>query len=275
MLNLIRKHPIAAYFFLAYLISWTIVSPLFVYAVGLSNWQAPGWLHYLAPYGPLLAAVIMTAITTGQAGLANLFKRVTRWRVNPWVAAVATLSPFVQFAIAAVIERIGGAHWPELGPVQFELMPQMNFWVGMVFITLTYGLGEEVGWRGFVLPRMQSKTSAMQASMYLSFGWAAWHLPFFFYKENFIEMGLFGAVGWVIGLMFGTVFLTWMYNASKGSILMVALWHGLYDLFTATSLGESLAPMLMTMVMIIGVFWIVRYYGREDLAHLPKQTLAD
>ena len=149
----------------------------------------------------------------------------------------------------------------------------MSFWVGVVFITLTYGLGEEAGWRGFALPHLQSKHPAMTASMYLSFLWAGWHIPFFFYKGNFIAMGLFGALGWLVGLMFGTVFLTWMYNASGGSILMVALWHGLYDLFTSTNLGDSLAPMLMTMVMIVGVFAIVRYYGRENLSHLPRQTV--
>jgi membrane protease YdiL (CAAX protease family) len=271
MKSFAKKHPLTLYFFLAYLFTWLIVSPLVATKFGWIT-AAPGWLHYLAPYGPMLSAIIMTALTGGQPAIKDFFSRLIRWRVNPWVAGVAILSPFILFLIAMIVELVGGSSWPEIGNVQFELMPEMRFWVGTAFIILTYGFGEEAGWRGFALPLLQSQHTAMQASMYLSFGWAAWHLPFFIYKDNFIEMGLFEAIGWVVSLMFGTVFLTWMYNASGGSILMVAIWHGLYDLFTATTLGESLASMLMTFVMIIGVFWIVHQYGRDNLSHLPRQT---
>jgi len=216
--------------------------------------------------------VVLTAAVSGRAGLAEYFQRLTRWKVNPWVAVVAIFSPAAMFVLSAVIEKISGGSWPEIGRVQFELLPEMSFWGGLIFITLTYGLGEEAGWRGFALPQLQSRYTAMQASMVLSFGWAGWHLPMFFYKGNFLSMGLSGAFGWLVSLMFGTVFLTWMYNAGSGSILMPAIWHGCFDLFTASSMGDGLAPMMMSIVLMVGVFWIVRRYKREDLSDMPRQT---
>ena len=94
----------------------------------------------------------------------------------------------------------------------------------------------------------------------------------FLYNENLIAMGVFGTVFWVIGLMFGSVLLTWLYNSTKGSILMTAIWHGTFNLFTAAvgQAADSTAAIISMFVMII-VVMIVTIFKPANLSNTERQ----
>src|SRR5690242_2979820 len=104
MSTLIQKHPLAAYFVLALTFSWLVEFPLVATAQGWTQAALPYASHYLATFGPMLSAVLVTRVTGGATGLRELLGRVTRWRVA--LAAAALLVAL--FALAAVVARAWG-----------------------------------------------------------------------------------------------------------------------------------------------------------------------
>ena len=143
----------------------------------------------------------------------------------------------------------------ELGEVNF--LPPLG--IGALFLWIfTFGIGEEVGWRGFALPRLQRNHNALAATAILAFFWALWHLPQFFYL---FEPSI--AIGWAIGLFTGAVVFTWLLNSTEGSILPVAIFHGCFNYVSSSNAGGGLvAAIVSTLVMIGGVVVIFVYKPR-------------
>ncbi|MBK7893685.1 MAG: CPBP family intramembrane metalloprotease [Anaerolineaceae bacterium] len=132
-----------------------------------------------------------------------------------------------------------------------------------VFWLLTFGLGEETGWRGFLLHHLDQLRPSRNNALVVGLIWAGWHLPFFFYQENFMALGVLGVIGWVLGLLAGSVLLAWIYQGTGGSILAVMVWHALFNLGTAAPMsGELLAPVLSMVVMVTAV--IIRNTKQEQ-----------
>jgi hypothetical protein len=96
----------------------------------------------------------------------------------------------------------------------------------------------------------------------------------FLYNENLMSLGLVGTVFWVIGLMFGSVLLTWLYNNSEGSILMTALWHGTYNLFTgAVGQAAGLMAGIISMFVMVWVVLILIIYRPKNLSRRERQRI--
>jgi membrane protease YdiL (CAAX protease family) len=156
----------------------------------------------------------------------------------------------------------------ELG--QIDYFPSLG--IGTMFLWIaTFGLGEEAGWRGFALPRLQQGRSALSATLILWVLWALWHTPLFFYMY---PLGILP--GFLIGLLSGAITFTWIYNSTDGSVLMTILWHGLFNYGTACSVcktGPS-AAILSALVMILSVL-IVMIAKPATLAWRGKHTLPD
>src|SRR5512143_1277943 len=114
MLKILKQNSLVAYFILAILFSWTIYIPLVFVRQGWMDVHIPYSLHYLASLGPMLAGIIMTAITTGRDGLRELWRRIVKWRVDWRYAAFAILSPAALFLLAAVAMRVLQGEWPDL-----------------------------------------------------------------------------------------------------------------------------------------------------------------
>ncbi len=177
-----QEHPIITYFILAYAISWIIVAPLVASAQGFIDAPVPFALHYLNDYAPLLAAVITTGITSGTDGVRELLRRMIKWRVGLGWVLVAAFSPLGLFGIAAGIVAIGMGEEPPdlslLGTITY--LPYLGL-AGWIFWLLTAGIGEESGWRGYALPKLQRHMSALSATLIVTLLWVGWHLPRFFY----------------------------------------------------------------------------------------------
>jgi membrane protease YdiL (CAAX protease family) len=180
---------------------------------------------------------------------------------------LVALFPLIAYGILAVILRLSQGNWPGfdlLGQVQF--LPNLGggaflFWV------FTYGLGEEIGWRGFALPRLQTKWNALSANLVLWFFWALWHWPMFFYTYDpaFLPMIM-------LRMLTGTVFLTWFYNSTGGSLLMMILWHGSYDFITASKSGEGIIATIVTAAVMIWAFIIIFWFKPANLSNHPRVT---
>ena len=273
----IKQRAVVAYVVLAYGMTWMIAIPLALSYHGIIPIDIPLALHYLLPFGPLLSALIMSWILGGSTGLREILGRMSKWRVGlPWIF-IAVFSVWGLYLLSGVVLLATGQAWPDIEAFgQVMYLPYLTF-IGAWFLWIfTYGIGEETGWRGFLLPHFQAKYSALTSAILVSIIWAGWHIPMFLYNENFIAMGAFGTVFWVIGLMFGSVLLTWLYNSTKGSILMTAIWHGTFNLFTA-AVGQAadttsaiISMFVMVLVVLIVIVYKPKNLSKEDRQCVPS-----
>jgi membrane protease YdiL (CAAX protease family) len=252
------------YFLLAFAFSWAIGIPLALGQAGLLIPAPPLWLHYLVAYGPFFSALIVTWVSEGRPGLSLLAHRITLCRVSPiwWVVALSPL--LLGLLIVLVLNLATGVQigLAALGEVNF--LPPLG--VGaLVLWLLTFGIGEEVGWRGFALPRLQNGRSALSATLILTVFWALWHLPQFFYL---FEPGI--AIGWLIGLFAGAVLLTWLFNSTGGSVLLVAVWHASFNFITASSAGDGLLAAIVSVIVIAWAVVVIVLFRPANLSTHDK-----
>ena len=247
-----------AYFVLAYALSWSWLIPLAVTHQVVH--QGQGWpTHYPALLGPAIAAIVVTAWTAGRTGLRDLLARLVRWRVAPrwWLVAV---SPVAFLGLALAVLAISGQPMPAVaGFGRFSGTPAIGLVGVVLLITFVGSLGEETGWRGFALPNLQRRFSPLTATLILAALWFCWHLPMFSVIATYRGFAPVGYVGMALGLACGAVVLTWLYNRSGGSILLVIIWHGLYNLVSATQAASgTVAAIVSALVMVQGISLIVR-----------------
>ncbi|HSB90309.1 MAG TPA: CPBP family intramembrane glutamic endopeptidase [Anaerolineales bacterium] len=268
-----RRRSIYIYFGLTFLISWGIEFLLIASENGWGGIALPPSVHYLAAYGPMLAALLVTFWVAGGPGLRELLGRVTRWRVGWGWFLVSLLSPVALFAVGAVAARIVERKWPDLGLLgQVNYIPNLGL-AAWLFWLVTYGLGEEIGWRGFALPRLQHGRSAAQATLILGLLWALWHLPAFFYLDTYQQMGLWMFPFLAVTIVCGAVVYTWIYNCTGGSVLMAAIFHASFNFFSASAAGAGTVAIVMTAGVVIASLVIPRVYGLENFARTPRHTL--
>src|SRR5918995_5270921 len=210
-MSAIRRHPIITFFVLAYAISW-VGLPL--YAAGI--WPIP----FLAT-GPLIAALIMIALTQGRAGLRELGSRMIRWRIG-WIWYVVAIGlPLAVLLLTVVLNVALGAGAPSLAGVGSLSTLLLVFAVRLIDPT-DGPLGEEPGWRGFALPGLQTSRSPLVTTLILAVFITGWHLPTFFLEGGF-QPSIF--VGGVLGTVAVTFWYTWLFNHTGGSVLITLVSH--------------------------------------------------
>lgn len=232
-----QRHPVLGFALLAYGLSWGVLVPIGLAArLGLTLPAASVFdlLNNLTVYGPTLAALIATALISGRAGVGALLRRVVQWRVGlRWYLLVLFGPPLVTLAGASV--WLGGRPLDALAegwPMIFtRYLPYV-----MTIVLLLSPLGEEPGWRGFALPRLQQRYGPLGGTALLGVLWSAWHLP----------NALFGGytpLSFALFLLatFATAFIyTWVYHHTGGSVLLMMLLHSALN--TNTNLLIRLLP---------------------------------
>jgi uncharacterized protein len=212
----LARHPLLAYSALAYGLSWLILAPA---GLGLIPDNAGAILSWLPPFGPAVAAFLVTALIGGRPAVGQLLRRLGQWRVGArWylliLAGIPLLGLLGAFALLGTVPFGDLArNWPAFFT---RYLPTVLY---VFFFT---GLGEEPGWRGFALPRLQERHGPLLGTAVLGVVWALWHLP------NLLFGGYTGAsyALWLVATLASTVIYTWVYNRTGGSILIAALLHG-------------------------------------------------
>src|SRR5579862_5946614 len=116
------------------------------------------------PYRPTNG---VTYATQGGAGVRDLVAHMGKWRVG-FVWAVIAISPLALFALAAGVSVATGGGWPSVDAMaRFSGLPNLGVLVVLVLLVLA-GFGEETGWRGFALPRLQARHGPLTASLILA-----------------------------------------------------------------------------------------------------------
>ncbi len=274
MSNWIKQNPLIAYFIIAFAFSWTFYFSLLAVQYGWTDAEISYSIHYLASFGPTVATLVVTALTTGKDGLRELWSRILKWRVGWGYAAFAIFSPIGFFLVAMVIVRAVKGEWPDLRLLgQANYLPYLGWGVLPIWL-ITFGFGEEIGWRGFALPRLQKTMSVSRATLILTLVWTLWHVPAFFYLDTIENLGgLIIIPGFLIGVLFGALLLTWLYNGTGGSILMAAVWHAMFDLLTASKAGQDIIPIVTTAGVIAVAFYVANTEKSWGFRFQQKQVL--
>ena len=176
---------LVAFFAIAYLVSWAWVIPLAV--TGHTVFQGRGWpSHFPSLLGPMVAAFVVTAWTTGRFGVRDLLRRMGRWRIG-WRWWLAALSPLGFLGLALGVVAASGGTLPRTGDfAQFSGLPSGLGVVGVaLLIVVVNGFGEETGWRGYALPQLQKRFSPLTSTLILAGCWAGWHIPQFFALHSY------------------------------------------------------------------------------------------
>lgn len=247
MVHLGRSHPLATFYLLAFVVSWT--HWLSVIAFGGRATHFPG----LA--GPAVAAIATTGLVGGRSDLMNLARRMVRWRV-PLRWHLAALVPAITGAAALLVSIVFGADVETIDLVTMDGVPTRS-WLPFLFVVFVVnGYGEEVGWRGFAWPRHRNRHDLLSAALRLASLWALWHLPTFWLATG-MTMEPWLIPGWLIGLVAGAVVLGWLYERSDSSLLIVAIFHTGLNLASATTATEPVAA-VTSVVVILWAIWILR-----------------
>jgi len=263
---------VALYFFLAYAVTWSFHIPLALSKHGLINAQVPMAIHYLGAFGPMIAALILTALSEGITGIRALLSRWFKWRVKARYYAFAILGPLGLFILAMLINRLVSGAWANLSLLgEADYLPYLSPLGTLLLWFLTYALGEETGWRGYALPHLQRKYSAATATLILAVLWAFWHIPAFFYRDTYIQMGLLGFPMFLISITFATMVFTWLYNSTRGSLLLVILFHAFFNWLLTSEAGGVFVGIIMSVPVIVWALFVVRRYGPENAAPVQRQ----
>ena len=213
-----------AFFALVYAITWGFWFAANSLAGGLaeSGRLRPGLatlLFYSGVFAPALVAIAMTAYSRGSIGLRALLLPLFRWRVGlRWYVFAMTYLAAVKVA-SAVVHRVVAGEWPEFGWQGWFLMLAAT-----VGSTLMGGqAGEEIGWRGYALPRLTQRLGLAWASVILGVIWASWHLPLFFVPGTTTTGQSFPL--YLLQVTALSVAIAWLYARTNGSLLLVMLIH--------------------------------------------------
>src|SRR5215216_561498 len=270
LMSLVRRHPIITFFVLAYALAWIIESPLVLLRDSVTASDPPGvFLVMLASNVPSVVAIVLTAIVFGRGALRKLLARLLIWRVNPLWYLVVFLGPAALVGGAVALNTLLG------GPALSLGMPLLGVAIFLAFsIFPGSALGEEIGWRGYALPRLQAGRSALSASLIIGVIWALWHLPLWLTGAPGRTPSLYAA--FVVSTIALSVLLTWVYNSTGGSLLMVVLIHATVNLPMTLSIDElgsrATVPLLLYFaLLVVAAIVVVIVAGPKHLSRKHRK----
>ena len=212
------RHEVTLYLALGYIISWSI------WPLALLNPDSSP----LVPFGPGLAAVIVASVAGGRRQLWGLLRQLGRWRVSPGWYGVAVGIPLCVAAAAFGAAVLAGAQIP-----RWESSDLLQVAGNLVITIVIVGVFEELGWRGFLLPRLQRTQTALVAALLVGLVWLPWHLP-----ELVSDRGERPLTQFMLFIMASSVILTWVYNSTRASLPIVILFHAAFNSFTKFFLSQ-------------------------------------
>ncbi len=262
-----KKNPIPSFFVLTFVVAWSIWLPV--------GFLTPKYfLLSVIPgaWAPSIVSCYLTWLIDGKDGLRQFLRRVVRWRVGvQWYLVVL-------FGIAVIAFAAQGLNiWLFDGdPIIFNLpagIPEDGLLVALpviFFVNIFLGgpLAEDIGWRGYALPKMREKMSAFTASVFIGCVWVLWHLPFFWIPEGRVAIGGVPFAWFALMTTAWSVLFAWVYVNTE-SILMPVLFHAAVNTTLGTlgilgQTGSDLMPLILnTLLTWAAVGLIVLVTGRH------------
>lgn len=270
MIAWIRRRPVVAYYALALLLSWSYWIALILAGQRVEPGSAATHLPGLAM--PFVAALAVTAVASGGAGV-RAFLASTFLPRRPYLRGLAlAVSPLALAALSFLVLAATGTPVPGLADFSPYpgLPPGWPLWLLFLAALLLNGIGEEAGWRGFATDRLSRSHGRFRGTLIVALQWLVWHLPLFWLHAGMQDLIGLPLLGWVAGLAGAAFLLGWVYLASGRSILVVAIWHTLYNFTVATPAGSGTPQaVISTLVLVGGIAVAIAWWRQENTAGAP------
>lgn len=271
-------HQAGAFLALTAAVSLAAYLPVVAANRGWVDAPVPGELAAVGVVGPALAALALAARSEGRAGVGALVRRATAWRFGArwWVATLALPPLALGAASLAYLSLLGGTYTEstavaaiqEAGPAAALLVPLL------VVVTLLLALGEELGWRGYLLPRLQARFGALPASLLLGVAWFAWHLPMLALPGD--TNGAFPLPLWAASILALSVVYAWLFDNTGGSVLSVTLFHAGFDVWGQlvalhpAETGDARSAVAIAGTYALLAVAVVAAFGPATLTRRPR-----
>lgn len=271
----LKRHSLIIGILLMFLLTW----PIDLSNAGLLPFQIPFIIYIFLGWGFIFASLIMTWLTLGWSEVVKLLKRYLIWRVGwKWYLVAFLLIPLISLVgvyLSAALTQTPVDFSTVLAYQIFGRSTNLALLILPFFLFDAIANGEEMGWRGYVLPRLQVKYSALTSSLILGVIWGIWHIPKFLTHWDTASFLWF-----MVDTMAKAVLLTWMYNNTKGSLLLVTLFHASFNTagvvlpIANTVIDNNLgARIIIDLLEVVAAVVVVISAGAENLSRMePKQV---
>lgn len=265
-----RRHPLRTYVVLAYAVSWACWSPLVIN--GSIVTQGSGWPTDLPGLlGPATAAFLTSWLVGGPSAVRQLAGSLVRWRIPTWCWLVVAATAVLGVAAALLTKTDPTSD----GWAAYTGTPELGLPATFLVVLVVNGFGEETGWRGFLAHDLLRRHDLLTTAGLVTVVWAGWHLPLFLVVDSFRSLGP-AAAGWLVGLAAGSLVRTWLYVGGRHSVLLVAVWHTVFNFGSGTARTSGTpAAVTSTVVMLVAAWVLVlelrtRRTGRRRPAVTPS-----
>ena len=264
------------YFLVTYI--WSGIFGGLAILLKLSMESATGLvLVLLAAVGPMVTGIIFTYLTRDKEGRRDYWKRIVSFKRIParWFLVVFIFVPILN-GLAALIDLLTGGSGTTWGEAALNFLTNPSSIILSVLFATLFPFIEELGWRGYVLDRLQEKYSALVSSLILGTVWSLWHLPTFFIRDSYqAGLGIGTPEFWLFfaGIIPLTFAFTWIYNNTGRSTLAVILFHSMVnftgELIALSERADNLSIALWFVVAIgITILWSIKTPARQKEAYL-------
>lgn len=250
--------PLVIFFLLSYLFAWGLM--------GLFIAQKHGWVSSAVPFEPFLvigswvpniaAFLVIAFVLKRKGGIRQLLKGWLKIKVPVFWYLVAITPVGLAVLSMFIYKLLYGVN-----PVSEIVFDPISMLALLVISTITGATGEELGWRGFALPRLQTRMSALNASLLLGIIWTMWHLPLWFAGLGYEKIPF---AAYAILVMSYTVLITWACNNSRGSMVIVTLFHLMMNV--AMNILEIQALFVYALLVLSLTCFVVFLYGPSRLS---------
>ena len=274
-----QKHAVLLYFVLTFAITWggmvALVGPG-GFPISAEQMEKMGPLVYVGMLvGPTAAALLLVGLESGETGFRQLWASLTKWRVGVrWYAVALFATPLLAAGLLLALSLIS----PEFVPAVFTAENRAAFLMTNIVLGLMIGLFEEIGWIGFVVPRMRRQYSVLATGMIVGLLWGAWHFPPFWESDSFAGFSPLFLL--IIRLFFWLpayrVLMVWVYERT-GSLFVTILMHASLDAAMLSFPPSALTgPALVTWILVwSAALWVlvaaVAVFNRSRTARHPLQ----
>lgn len=275
MKTFLNRHSLVIGLSLMFLYTWTID----LSNSGVLPFKVPFFVAITLGWGFIFVSLLMTWLTLGKDEAMKLFKRFFLWRVDwKWWMVALLLLPALRFIAIPLTTLLTGIPADYSRPMISDVVPLdapmlMLVVPWIIFEILTNG--EEMGWRGYVLPRLQAKYNALIASLIVGVIWAVWHLPKFFGTGLNGE----GSFAWfTVAHLALAVLYTWLYNNTRGSLLLVTLFHASGNTFgvfmpAKFAVAGSILSNLEIVFFVIAAIVVTVIAGAKNLSRTEEKQV--
>ena len=271
------RRPLLLFFTATYVVTWSCYAAAGAIlqgggrtSVGLTALAEA--LLLLGTFAPGLVAVALTRKAEGSEGTKRLLEPIFQWQVGArWYVFAIVYIPAVKLT-AALLHRVATGSWPAFGDVPWYVM------AGAIVISTWVQAGEEVGWRGFALPRLTDRFGLAPASVILGIVWATWHLPLFFIPGTTTYGQSFPL--YLLQVTALSAAIAWLFWRTGGSLLLVMLLHAAVnntkDIVPSAVPGATNAFALSTSLvgwLTVALLWIagaVFLFQVRNVTALPR-----